>query len=230
MEGWIKLHRKLLENPICGKPEWAWVWIVILLKANHQTNKFLFNGQDIEIEKGSFITGRKQLAKETNVSEQTIRSVLKYLETNHQITKKVTNKFTIISVCKYEEYQNIEKELTNQQPTTNQPVTTNKNDNNVKNINNINLPVKIEDNFEEMLKPSFKIAQEWQYLALEIIEKLNVPDNKKSSFFKACKENPNLCNISLQYAIDFPNPKIRWNMFFVKYNQLKNGDNKNPKT
>ncbi|MFW5888647.1 MAG: hypothetical protein ACOCVY_02950 [Patescibacteria group bacterium] len=32
-------------------------------------------------------------------------------------------------------------------------------------------------------------AYEWQDLALRIIQELRVPDQKKSSVFKACKEN-----------------------------------------
>lgn len=33
-------------------------------------------------------------------------------------------------------------------------------------------------------------AYAWQDLALTIIKELNVPSNKRSSVFKACKENP----------------------------------------
>lgn len=33
-------------------------------------------------------------------------------------------------------------------------------------------------------------AYQWQELALRIIKDLNIPDNKKSSVFKACRENP----------------------------------------
>lgn len=33
-------------------------------------------------------------------------------------------------------------------------------------------------------------AYEWQDLALQVIEKLNVPQHKKSSVFKLCKNKP----------------------------------------
>jgi hypothetical protein len=92
--------------------------------------------------------------------------------------------------------------------------------------NNKVLPVGSNENYEDLLKPNTPIAHDWQYLALDIIEKLNVPQQKKSAFFRACKENQGRCETALRYAIDFPNPKIRWNMFFVKYNKLKNGINK----
>ena len=44
MEGWISLHRKILENPLFNRGRIysnfeAWIWL--LLKANHKDNKFM---------------------------------------------------------------------------------------------------------------------------------------------------------------------------------------------
>ncbi|HLC89950.1 MAG TPA: hypothetical protein VJG65_03240 [Patescibacteria group bacterium] len=48
-------------------------------------------------------------------------------------------------------------------------------------------------NFKDILRQKSNIkppAYQWQEFALEIIEKLNIPSNKRSSVFKICKENP----------------------------------------
>lgn len=87
---------------------------------------------------GEFVTGRNRATDELpGVSEQSYRSAIKYLKSTSRITTKSTNKFTIISICKWEEYQGeltnkVTSKLTNDQPTTNQQVTTNNKEENEK--------------------------------------------------------------------------------------------------
>jgi DNA-binding transcriptional MocR family regulator len=133
MDGWIKLHRSLL----C----WGWwddiavtrLWLYILLTANHGQE----TGHGVTIQAGQLVTGRKQLAANTGLSEQQIRTALKKLESTHEITTKTTNRFTVITVVKWADYQvfnnGANQQITNKQPTNNQQTTTNKNDKNEKN-------------------------------------------------------------------------------------------------
>lgn len=134
MDGWIKIHRRLLD--------WEWyddnnvvrVFLHLLLTANYEPKKW--HGQTIE--RGTLITGRIALAQETNLSEQQVRTALKKLESTGEITTKSTNQFTIITICNYERYQTTEtaeqptnqpannQQITNEQPTDNQRITTTK--------------------------------------------------------------------------------------------------------
>jgi len=50
--GYVKIYRIILENPIIKKPVYAWLWTVLLLKANHKETKMIWNGKVIII-KGS---------------------------------------------------------------------------------------------------------------------------------------------------------------------------------
>lgn len=125
---WIKLFSKFMN--------WEWykdsntvrLFIHCLLKANWKDGKF----QGIEIPRGSFVTGRKQLAEELGISEQSIRTSINKLKSTNEITTKSTNKFTIITIVNYEKYQKkpdkstneITNDSTNEQPTTNQQLTT----------------------------------------------------------------------------------------------------------
>ena len=121
-EGWIKLHRQILN--------WEWfndtntfrLFIYLLLTANYETKKW----QGITINRGQILTGRLKLAKTLNLSEREIRTSLNKLKTTNEITIKTTNKYSIITVCKYDNYQNIEN--TNDQQPDQQPdqQTTNK--------------------------------------------------------------------------------------------------------
>ena len=56
--GWIKIHRKIMDNCIYKDAHLLHLFIHCLLKANHKANKFLFNDKEMIIERGQFITGR----------------------------------------------------------------------------------------------------------------------------------------------------------------------------
>jgi len=134
--GYIKLHRKLTE--------WEWyndantfrVFMHLLLMANYAPKRY--RGHEIPV--GSVVTGRKALAKALNISEQNVRTSLAKLKSTSEITIKVTNKFSVISIVNYREYQSASdgatskttSNLTNNQPTTNQQLTTPKESKKVK--------------------------------------------------------------------------------------------------
>lgn len=127
--GWIKLHRKLLENPIMKRPLWAWLWVVLLLKANHKETKMIWNNNIIIVKEGQFITGRKELSKTSGIPESTIENILKYLENSSQIRQQKTTKYRLITIVNWKDYQKPDNKPT----TSRQQADTNKNDNNEKN-------------------------------------------------------------------------------------------------
>jgi len=113
---------------------WAfWTWS--LLKASHKQYTQKVGFQEINIEPGQFIFGRKAAAEELGISEQSIRTCLMFLIKSKNLTSKTTNKFSIISIVNWSIYQcdDAINQPANQQ-TTNQQLTTNKNVKNVKNI------------------------------------------------------------------------------------------------
>lgn len=115
-ERWIKVHQKFVD--------WEWykdtntkvVFLHCLLKANWKDGKY----QGIDIPRGSFVTGRKKLAKELNLTEQQIRTTLEHLKSTNELTIKTTNQFSIITINNYEMYQQNNQQL-NQQSTNEQP-------------------------------------------------------------------------------------------------------------
>jgi 23S rRNA A1618 N6-methylase RlmF len=132
MSGWIKIHRKFLDWQWFQKPEAVQLFIYMLLKANHKDG----NWQGHEIKKGQFITSAQTISNDTKLSLQVVRTLLKKFELTNEIIVKSTNKFTMLTICKYECYQDesnaTNKQLTNKQQTTNKQLTTNKNDKNNK--------------------------------------------------------------------------------------------------
>jgi len=127
--GWIKLHRSLLD--------WEWyddinvmrVFLHCLLMANHKDKKY----RGSVVERGSFLTGRDTLASQTGLTVQQIRTSLNKLKSTNELTIKSSKQGTVIQVVSYDKYQEVTNESTTHQPDSNQIVTTNKKNKNKKN-------------------------------------------------------------------------------------------------
>ncbi len=136
-QGWIKLHRKLLKWEWYHDSKMVHLFIYLLLSANHEPGRW----RGIEIDRGQLVTGLHSLQKGTNLSIQTIRTCLSKLKKTQELTIQSTNRFSLITLCNYEDYQSncdeanspANKQLTNKQQTTNKQLTTNKNVKNEKN-------------------------------------------------------------------------------------------------
>lgn len=176
MDGWIKLHRKLIE--------WEWyddinvkvLFLHLLLTANHEDKKW--RGKTIL--RGQRLTSIEHLAEETKLTPQKVRTALNKLKTTNEITYTSTNKNTLVTIEKYEDYQNTKNEdnkqdntqsnneTTNSQQTNNNQITTNKNEKNIKNDKNERINIKenkkrktfedvfTENSFSEELKNTLK--------------------------------------------------------------------------
>jgi len=138
-QGWIKLHRKILENPIFKNPDAFMLWVQLLLRANHKDGKFMLGNQVIDIKRGQIMTGRKSLSTYTGLSESKIERLLKCLEIEQQIEQQTFTKYRLISITNYNKYQGVEQQVDNNRTTTEQQPNTNKNDNNENNENKFNI-------------------------------------------------------------------------------------------
>lgn len=132
MEGWIKLHRKVLDNPIvCKDSDHIAVWMYILLNATHKEYPVVFSGNKIILQPGQLITGRKVIAEKFKISESKVQRILKVFESEQQIEQQNGNKNRLISILSWSEYQSSEQQdeqlLNNKRTTTEQQLNTNKN-------------------------------------------------------------------------------------------------------
>ena len=83
-------------------------------------------GQTIIIKRGQIVVGIEDLGDQTGLSRQQTRTALTKLKSTNEITIKTTTKYSLITINKYNDYQQITNNLTNDQPTNNQQITTTK--------------------------------------------------------------------------------------------------------
>lgn len=140
MDGYIKLYRKLLDNPIiCKDSDYMAVWVYLLLSATHKEYPALFKGKKIMLKPGQLITGRKSISMKLNITESKVQRILKSFESEQQIEQQASNRNRLITILNWSEYQGCEqlneRLMNNKRTPDEQQMNTNKNvNNNVKNI------------------------------------------------------------------------------------------------
>lgn len=179
MQGWIKLHRKIVD--------WEWyddlptfkLFIHLLILANHEDN--VWHGQIVK--RGSLVTSISSLAHQTGLTNQNVRTCLAHLQKTGEISKQSTNKNTLIIMLNYERYQElsadedvkINNQLTSSQQTTNKQannqLTTNKNDKKIKN----------DKNDKEREKAAVFEAKEFEVPSLSEVQNFVVCEKLKCS-------------------------------------------------
>ena len=107
MEGWIRLHRSMMENPLWDDKPYSkgQAWIDLLLLANHKNKETLLGNNIVNIQRGSFITSELKLIERWGWSKTKVRAFLKMLEDVQMIVKKSDRKKTTITIVKYGQYQ-----------------------------------------------------------------------------------------------------------------------------
>lgn len=116
--------------------DWAWLsdkqiyyaFTRMLFKANFESKMW----RNIEVGRGSFVCGIDNYAAELGFSTQSLRTILKKLKRSGDIATKSTNKFSIITICEYDDWvcvdnemqeeanKQTKKQLTDEQQTTNE--------------------------------------------------------------------------------------------------------------
>jgi len=137
-QGWIKLHRKMLDNPVVWKDgDYLAVWIYLLLNATHKDMDVLFRSKRITLKPGQLITGRKSIASQLSISDSKVKRVLLAFESDQQIDRQRSNQNSLITILNWCEYQQTDQQndqqVTSKRPASDQQVTTNKNIKNIKN-------------------------------------------------------------------------------------------------
>lgn len=98
--GWVKLHRQVLNNEIFRHDPTAWrVFEVLLLLADK--NKAEWSG------------GLYQLTGFTGVKKDALYKAVKRLENAKMITRRVNSKYTVYRICKWADFQGSETSSVN---------------------------------------------------------------------------------------------------------------------
>lgn len=108
MKGWVKLHRKIEDNPLWFREKFTrgQAWIDLLLGANHIAKTIIIRGIAIKIKRGQLGWSEVTMSKRWQWSRKKVRRFLKLLETEQQIKQqKYLYITTIVTILNYDKYQ-----------------------------------------------------------------------------------------------------------------------------
>lgn len=143
--GYVKLYRKVMDSFVWTNPYMYKLWNLCLMKASHENRKFLFNGKEIWLNSGEFVTGRdaitfemnKGVKREHQVNSGSVWRWLKRFEKEGMLNIKSTTKYSVVSINNWDDYQASEHQVNIKRTTSEQQVHTNKNEKNEKNEKNV---------------------------------------------------------------------------------------------
>ena len=106
MDGWIKLHRRMLE--------WEWytdanafrVFVHLILIAN----RFPAKWRGVTIDVGQRITSLDSIAESIGLSKRQVRTAIDKLKATGEVVTEVTRNALLVTVCNYETYQTEDSE------------------------------------------------------------------------------------------------------------------------
>jgi len=176
MNGYFKVHRKILESQVFAHQTALKIWIWCLAKVTYREHYIAIKvgrGETtVKLMPGQFIFGRFRAEEELNIDGSIIyKWIQKFASPEFEmITIESNNQYSIITICKWEEYQHQEYEevATKEQVSSSQvalkeqPSSTNNKDNNEKKIN---IPFEDFWNLYDIKIDRKKCEGKWEKLA-----------------------------------------------------------------
>lgn len=110
-EGYIKLYRQLLENPLWDDKPFArgQAWADLLLKANYKDRATYVKGQRIMIRRGQLLRSVQNLASDWGWGVNKVRRFLDELESDQMIQADGRAYGTLVTIENYETFQTWER-------------------------------------------------------------------------------------------------------------------------
>lgn len=146
-EGWVKLHRKLMDNDLWKEKPFSrgQAWVDLIMLASHKDKEFLFDSVYLPIYKGEIITSKRKLGTRWGWSNSKVDKFLFELEKVKMLSVKSDTKKSTLKITNYEQYQGfdsiyeVEKttgKATRKRQSNDTQATPKRTINNVKNIKN----------------------------------------------------------------------------------------------
>ena len=157
-QGFIILHRKLMNSQVWLNDGLLKLFLWCLLKANHKDKWVPVNtgrgSSEVKIKRGQFLFGSKTAAKELKMKPGTVYSRMQKLQNMQNISMQSSSHYSVVTVCNYDSYQNQkngvqqanQQPISNQSATNQQPINTTNNDNNDNKDNNNRISAPAAEN------------------------------------------------------------------------------------
>ena len=250
MEGWIKLHRKLIDNRLWLSEPFTrgQAWVDMLLLANHQDSFFRIRGVRVDVKRGQIGYSIPKLAERWKWSKGKVKRFLGELETDSQIDPQKNNVTSVITIVNYNTMQGCDTPNGSANGVADGVANGSQTDLN-KNVKNVKNEKKESEN--EYLSPSRKPIKEPEpkpeprvvgeylesqrlYVSIWKTESTGVPNlGVFKNSLKRVEISPSKAVYSLKWYIENPSEQSKYNLMrtaFVgeKLQEIYSAANKTP--
>ena len=211
--GWIKLHRVL--------KDWEWYSDIkatrllthLLISVNYEDKKWM--GQTIKA--GSLAYSWENLALSIGLTIQQTRTAMSKLESSGEVTRKTTNKYQVVTLCKWEKMQGDNKQVTDKptskQQTDNKPITT------TKEVKEYKEDKKKE--LSSLQEPKTNIFNQWLNYRKEVKKEIKVSSTIEKLVNKFNSESISKCNWVVNNSIENGYQGLFWDNYKEEKNEVK---------
>ncbi|WP_059050016.1 hypothetical protein [Paenibacillus senegalimassiliensis] len=117
MDGWIKLHREIINHWIYQDAEYLKVWVEMLVRARYwdEPGRELVGDQIIMVGRGEFIFGRPAWSRRLGISEQRLKTLIQKMIKDDMIELiQKYSRCTLYRVKNYEKFNQQDNQQDNQ--------------------------------------------------------------------------------------------------------------------
>lgn len=130
LNGFVKIHRQMVEWGWYDDPNTKALFLHLLLTATYKDAEY----RGYKLKPGDVVVGFNALSKKLGMSVKQVRTAMAHLEQTGEITRKATNKFSIVTIANWELYQLEDDERANKGQTNGKQMATSKEYKNKRNI------------------------------------------------------------------------------------------------
>jgi DNA-binding Lrp family transcriptional regulator len=225
--GCFLLSRSIDESDIFQNEKWLKVFIWCLIQANYKgKNVSVRTGRSktfVRVERGQFVFGRNNSAEKLNMSPSTVRNIMKKLSDLKKIDIKQDSHHSIVTVCNYNEYQDI-KNYKGQAVNTQR--TGNEQDENVFNTEDNSTVVTLKGQAKDRQRTgkgqATKLNNTGHFTGFQNKKKIKNPKKRTQPIKKEIKKNKYNRRVFDENSIEF-----RLSIFLQNYILRNNPDFKN---
>jgi len=105
MEGWIKLHREIMDSQVFKNPNINKVWIYCLCSASSKPFDAVVGSQTIHLKEGQFVFGVLKASEILDIPKSSLHRYMSKLKEWGCISIRPTNKYSVVTVLNWNLYQ-----------------------------------------------------------------------------------------------------------------------------
>lgn len=96
--GFCPMSREVLNGPWHDTPNTQLVWLTLLLSANWEPRQW----RDITIQRGQLVTSYSNIAQQTGLTVQNVRTAIKHLKSTGDLTQVITPEYSVFTIKNYD--------------------------------------------------------------------------------------------------------------------------------